>query len=179
MTIDINPRLEDEKLILSPLQENDFEELYMAASNPEIWEQHPNKNRWRRDVFKVFFDGAIKSKGAFKIVDKSTGKVIGSTRFYDYNPKDQSILIGYTFFAKEYWGKGMNHMVKRMMLDYIFQFVSIVNFHVGAENVRSQISISRLGVTKIAEEEVTYFGEEPKLNYVYTINKEQWSEINI
>ena len=56
----------------------------------------------------------------------------------------------------------------------IFQFVQTVNFHVGAENIRSQKSISKLGVKKIAEEEVTYFGEEPKLNFVYSINKEDW-----
>lgn len=174
MIFNIQPTLENEKLILCPLQEGDFEELHSAASNPEIWEQHPNINRWRRDVFKVFFEGAINSKGAFKIVDKSTGNVIGGTRFYDYDSNENSILIGYTFFDKQYWGKGFNHLVKTMMLDYIFQFVSIVNFHVGAENIRSQISICRLGVTKIAEQEVTYFGEQPKLNYVYSISKNEW-----
>lgn len=61
-----------------------------------------------------------------------------------------------------------------MMLAYIFQFVTRVDFHIGAENIRSQISINRLGVTKIGELEVTYFGEEPKLNFVYRITKEDW-----
>jgi RimJ/RimL family protein N-acetyltransferase len=60
------------------------------------------------------------------------------------------------------------------MLDYIFQFVSKVNFHIGAENLRSQIAISRLGVTKVTEQEITYFGEEPKLNFVYELTREDW-----
>ena len=174
MNINIQPTLENEKVLLKPLTEKDFDELFAVASNPKIWEQHPNKNRYQLEVFKIFFEGAIQSKGAFKIIDKNSDKAIGSTRFYDYNPKDNSILIGYTFFGLSYWGKGFNHAVKSLMLDYIFQFVSQVLFHIGANNVRSQISIGRLGATKIHEQEVTYFGELPKLNYVYSIKKEDW-----
>jgi hypothetical protein len=61
------------------------------------------------------------------------------------------------------------------MLDYIFQFVSKVNFHIGATNIRSQIAISRIGAEKISEQEVTYFGEATKLNFVYEISKENWN----
>jgi RimJ/RimL family protein N-acetyltransferase len=174
MTIDIQPILENNKTILYPLQEQDFEDLYAVAADPKIWEQHPNKDRWKKEVFKIFFDGAIQSKGAFKIVDKTHDNIIGCTRFYDYHELEKSITIGYTFYATQYWGKGINHSVKAMMLDYIFQFVSRVYFHIGADNVRSQIAISRFGTTKIREQEVTYFGEQPKLNYVYSLTKEEW-----
>ena len=174
MNFSLQCTLENENVIVYPLQEEDFEELYSAASNPEIWEQHPNKNRWQKEVFKNFFEGAILSKGAFKVIDKETNKVIGSTRFYDFNEEEKSILIGYTFYEKDYWGKGINHAVKSMMLTYIFQFVSKVDFHIGAENIRSQISINRLNVTKIGEQTVSYFGEEPKLNFVYRLTKEEW-----
>lgn len=174
MNINIQPVLENENIILYPLQEQDFEEVYLAASDPAVWAQHPNKERWQREVFKNFFDGAMKSEGAFKIVDKISGHAIGSTRFYDYSEAGNSILIGYTFFATAYWGKGINHAVKALMLDYIFQFVSVVIFHIGAENIRSQISIGRLGIAKTGEEEVAYFGESSKLNFVYRITKEVW-----
>ncbi|NGM66897.1 GNAT family N-acetyltransferase [Sphingobacterium sp. SGR-19] len=174
MEFDIQPTLENEKIVLYPLQEGDFEALYTTASDPKIWEQHPNKNRWRKDVFSMFFDGAIQSKGAFKIVDKATGNIIGSTRFYDYDKQQDSLFIGYTFYAIDYWGKGINQSVKTMMLDYIFQFVSKVKFYIGTENIRSQIAISRIGAQKIAEQEVTYFGEAPRLNFVYEISKEEF-----
>jgi hypothetical protein len=65
------------------------------------------------------------------------------------------------------------------MLNYIFQFVSKVYFHIGANNVRSQISLDRLGTTKIGEQEVTYFGELPKLNFVYSISKEEWDQLGV
>lgn len=177
MSINIQPlTLQNEKVILYPLQEFDFESLLLSASDPKIWEQHPNKDRWKKEVFKNFFEGAIQSNGAFKIVDKNTEKIIGSTRFYDFDEKENSILIGYTFYSIQYWGKGINQSVKKIMLDYIFQFVSIVYFHIGAENIRSQIAIRRLGATKVSEKEVTYFGEEPKLNYVYYLDKKGWLE---
>lgn len=175
MNFDIQPILENDKVILYPLKEDDFEALYAVASDPKIWEQHPNKDRWKREVFLTYFDGAIQSRGAFKIIDKATGKIAGSTRLYDFNEQDNSILIGYTFYATEYWGKGINRSVKILMLDYIFQYVSEVYFHVGAGNVRSQIAITRVGATKVGEQDVAYFGEPDRLNFVYRITKEEWS----
>lgn len=168
--------LEDEKVILYPLQEADFEGLYAVASDPEIWKQHPNKDRWKREVFQVFFEGALRSGGAYRIVDKLTGDIAGSTRMYDYNPQTDTILIGYTFFATRFWGKGYNPAVKKLMLDYLFQYVSTVEFQIGAVNVRSQIAITRLGAVKMGELEIAYFGEAPKLNFIYHIQKADWQK---
>src|SRR5690606_18963582 len=170
----IQPILENTKVILYPLQEKDFELLYKVASDPEIWKQHPDNDRWKKEIFKTFFEGAIQSKGAFKIVDKTTGNTIGSTRFYNYNEHESSIFIGYTFYAVEYWGKGINQLVKATLLDYIFQYVSRVYFHIGENNIRSQVAIGRIDADKIAEEVVTYPDGASRLNFVYEISKEKW-----
>jgi N-acetyltransferase len=175
-TFDLQPILEDENYILMPLEWSDFEALYQVASDPEIWEQHPNKDRWKSEVFQVFFEGALQSRGAFKIIDKSPRLVIGSTRIYDYKDLDNSILIGYTFYAKTFWGTGVNHKVKSLLLDYLFQYVDVVIFHIGAQNLRSQISISRLGAIQTGEVEVAYHGEAVKHNFVYQIQKDSWKK---
>jgi hypothetical protein len=52
MSIDIQLKLENEKVILYPLKESDFDGLYAVASDPNIWAQHPNKDRWKIEVFK-------------------------------------------------------------------------------------------------------------------------------
>jgi len=174
--INLQPTLKNDSIVLYPLKEEDFETLYAVAADPDIWAQHPNKDRWKKEVFQTFFEGAMQSGGAFRVVYKATGMTIGSTRFYDYNSEGKSIFIGYTFYATSYWGKGINSMVKALMLDYIFQFVDRVHFHIGAENIRLQVAISRLGAVKFAEQEVTYFGEAPKLNFVYEINKAAWRQ---
>lgn len=175
MSIPIQPMLENELVQLNPLQASDFEELYSLASDPLVWEQHPNKNRWKREVFETFFNGAMESQGAFKIIEKQTGRAIGSSRFYDFNESENSILIGYTFYGREFWGKGFNLSVKKLMLDYIFNYVSKVYFHIGAGNVRSQIAIGRVGAVKVAEENIAYYGEEEKLNFIYALSKDQWN----
>ncbi|MFB6454295.1 GNAT family N-acetyltransferase [Chitinophaga sp. Hz27] len=174
MEFNIQPILENDRATLEPLQAADFETVYATASDPLVWEQHPNKTRWQKDVFRVYFDGAMESKGAFKIIDKRSGKVAGSTRYYDYNAADNSIMIGYTFYAREFWGTGLNMSVKKLMLDYIFQYVDKVIFQVGATNTRSQIAMGRVGAVKTGEETITYYGEAPKHNFIYTINKSDW-----
>jgi RimJ/RimL family protein N-acetyltransferase len=166
--------LGNDKVILIPLQPDHFDGLYAVASDPLIWEQHPNPDRYKKEVFEVYFKGAINSKGAFLIKNAKSGEVIGCTRFYDYNAEDKTILIGYTFFARSCWGKGINHAVKHLMLDHAFQFVDKVIFHVGAMNKRSQIAMERLGAIKTGEVEVAYFGETTKLNFIYTIEKKKF-----
>ncbi len=169
--MNLQPILENEIAQLVPLLESDFEILYQVASDPLIWEQHPNKDRYKRAVFQNFFDGAMQSKGAFKIVNKASGDIIGSTRFYDYDDANKSVLIGYTFYGRAYWGSHYNPAVKKLMLEYAFQFVNTVYFHIGAENIRSQKAIERLGAKKVREINVAYHGEPEKLNFEYCIEK--------
>lgn len=143
--------LENEFVKLVPLAETDFEHLYQVASDPLIWEQHPNKDRYKKEVFQQFFDDAIKIKSAFLIIEKSSEKVIGSTRYYDYKADNSSIAIGYTFFAKAFWGGQFNRETKRLMIDYAFQFVDKIYFHIGAENIRSQKGTEKIGALKVNE----------------------------
>lgn len=174
MTFDTQTILENDRVLLLPLTPEDFDALYAQASNPEVWEQHPTKNRWQKEVFENFFAGAIASKGAYKVMDKNTGQVIGSTRFYDHNPKEASVCIGYTFYGKPYWGKGFNPAVKKLMLEYAFQFVEVVVFHIGACNIRSQIAIGRLGAQQVGEEMIVYAGEQANQNVIYHLTKDDW-----
>lgn len=171
MAFNAQPILENDDVLLRPVAENDFADLYAVAADPKVWEQHPNKDRWQEAVFRNFFEGAMQSGGAFAIISKATGRVIGSTRFYEYDEADNSVFIGYTFYGRESWGKGVNPAVKKLMLDYAFRFVDKVYFHIGAANIRSQVAIGRLGAVKIMEENVAYVGEAPRLNYRYVLEK--------
>lgn len=169
--------LQNELIQLKPLAEADFDKLYLAASDPLTWEQHPNKERYKHDVFRSFFDGGIESKGAFAAIDIKTGEIIGSSRYYEYDDVNKSIAIGYTFLGRQHWGKQYNAMMKTLMLDYAFNFVDTVIFHIGANNFRSQKAITKLGAIKFDEAAVTYQGEQKAhLNYFYKITKAQWQE---
>ena len=170
MPFDLQPTfLKDNLITLIPLQETDFDRLYEVASNPLVWEQHPNPNRYRLEDFKTYFKGAIDSKGAFLVVDSVTNETVGCSRYYGYNADEKSVLIGYTFVGIKFWGKGYNKALKKLMLDYAFQYVDKVYFHIGAFNLRSQKAIKKIGAHKVDEYEVEYYGEASKLNFVYLL----------
>ena len=179
MQFDLQPTfLQDSSIKLIPLAETDFANLFEIASNPLVWEQHPNPNRYKLEDFSNYFKGAIESKGAFLILDVTTNETVGCSRYYDYNEEDNSteasVLIGYTFIGTKFWGNGYNKALKKLMLDYAFQFVDKIYFHIGAFNYRSQKAIEKIGATKVDEFEVEYYGEISKLNFVYVIDKSQW-----
>lgn len=175
--IPLQPHLENEVIKIRPLKPEDFETLYEIASDPLIWEQHPNKNRYEKEVFKTFFSGAIESKGAFLVFNSKTNVPIGSSRFYDFNAEKKSVLIGYTFLSRESWGKKINKSLKSLMLNYAFRYVDTVLFHVGAKNVRSQKAMEKLGIKKVGQEEIAYYGEQENLNYIYQIDKSAWNKL--
>jgi N-acetyltransferase len=175
--INFQPILQNDLVVAYPLSVSDLEILYKAASDPLIWEQHPNKDRYQRPAFENYFKGAMESGGAFLVKDAQTNEVIGSSRYSDYDPETNTVSVGYTFFVRSHWGKGHNYALKKLMLDHVFQFVSRVTFYIGAVNKRSQISLERLGAVKTGEEEMAYYGEPAKLNYIYTITKEQWPQL--
>ena len=162
MNFNIQPTLASELIKIIPLTDDDFERLYEVASDPLIWEQHPNKNRYQREVFETFFKGAMESKGAFLVTDEATGKVIGSSRYYDFDAAQNSIAVGYTFIGRDYWGNGYNKALKQLMFDYAFQFVDKIILHIGATNYRSQKAAEKLGAKKVDEIEVAYYGEPAK-----------------
>ena len=173
MIFNLQPTLQNDFVILQPLAPADFERLYAVAADPLVWEQHPNKNRYQREVFQTFFEGAIQSQGAFLVLDAMTKDVIGSTRFYDFDEITSCISIGYTFYGRNYWGKPYNHSAKALMLDYAFQHVSSVLFFIGANNIRSQIAIGRVGAVKIREENIAYYGETPNINFVFEVTRSE------
>jgi len=170
--------LEGELIRLRLLQQDDLDTLYEVASDPKIWEQHPNKERYQRPVFEMYFKGAMESGSAYLVTDQSTGQVIGCSRFYDFNADAKSISIGYTFLARAYWGKGFNKSLKTMMLNYAYKFANEVIFHVGNHNIRSQKAMEKLGAVKTGEAEMSYYGEAPHINFIYSIQKESWNKAN-
>ena len=176
MNFDLQPILENDVIKIQPLIPTDFETLYAVASDPLLWEQHPNKDRYKRDVFETFFKGAIESNGAFLVINKKTNQAIGTSRFYGFDAEASSVVIGYTFIARSHWGKDYNKALKALMINHAFQFVDNVLFHVGAVNVRSQKAMNNIGGKKIGEIEMQYYGEPTKLNFIYKINKLDWQD---
>ena len=143
--MDLQPTLTGTLLELRPLQPDDFDALFAAAGDPLIWEQHPEPDRYTREVFQTYFDGAIASRGAFAIIDSKTQKIIGSSRYCNLDPAASEVEIGWTFLQRAYWGGEHNRELKTLMLDHAFRFINRVVFVIGENNVRSQKAIEKIG----------------------------------
>jgi RimJ/RimL family protein N-acetyltransferase len=145
MPFDLQPTLEGKLLSLRPLRPEDFQDLYAVASDPLIWEQHPNNDRHELEVFKEFFKDAIESGGALVAIDPNNGRIIGSSRFHEYQEQESEIEIGFTFLARSHWGGAYNGEMKQLMLRHAFQFVESVVFVIGLENFRSRKAVEKIG----------------------------------
>jgi RimJ/RimL family protein N-acetyltransferase len=153
MTLDLQAPLSNNVVTLTPLREDDYDALFMVASDPLIWAQHPASDRWKPDVFRAFFDGAIASKGAYLIRDSDTDEVIGSSRFHAYDPETRVVEIGWTFFKRSHWGGCYNGATKKLMLTHAFGFVDHVILYAGQTNHRSRKAIERIGGVQIGVRE--------------------------
>lgn len=145
MPFELQPTLRGDLLELRPLRADDFDALFAAASDPLIWEQHPESDRYTAEKFRRYFDGAMQSGGAFAVIDRMTGRIIGSTRYHGYDPASREIEIGWTFLARSHWGGAHNREMKRLLLEHAFGFVDRVVFLVGPHNIRSQRAVEKIG----------------------------------
>jgi N-acetyltransferase len=148
MPFDLQPTLKGELLTLRPLRPEDFHDLCAVAADPLIWEQHPNRDRHREEVFRQFFHEALESGGALIAIDSDDEQVIGSSRFHAYDPEKSEIEIGWTFLARSRWGGLYNLEMKQLMLGHAFRFVKKVVFLVGPQNLRSQRALEKIGAVR-------------------------------
>ncbi len=168
--------LKNDLVALNPLNEVDFESLYDIASDPLIWEQHPAVDRYNKEVFQSFFKLAMESESAFLLRKTDTQEIIGSTRFCDYDSENRSIVIGYTFLARKYWGTAINKSLKTLMINYAFaQGMQTVTFYAGAANFRSQKAIEKLGAIKVKEFIKEDNGVEMH-KVAFAISREKWDK---
>jgi RimJ/RimL family protein N-acetyltransferase len=168
---DLQPSLRGDLIELRPLRPEDWDDLFAVASDPLIWEQHPESDRYKEEIFKVFFREALECGGAFVIIDTTSQQIIGSTRFYGYDLEKSEIEIGWTFLARKYWGGRYNRELKQLMLAHAFKFVESVVLLVGENNIRSQKATEKIGGIRDGLVKKVNGNRSPGLNVRYVIKK--------
>ncbi|MFZ4262716.1 GNAT family N-acetyltransferase [Sphingobacterium sp. HJSM2_6] len=161
--------LKNDLIHLIPLEKSDFEWVYAAASDPEIWEQHPDRNRYTPVGFTQYFQKLLACDIPYLILDLKTEQVIGATSYYQCNEAQKSVAIGFTFLKKAYWGGTYNSSLKKLMIEYAFESLDSIYFHVRDQNLRSQKAIEKLG----AVFNKTYLAEDNSSEQIeYILKKE-------
>jgi RimJ/RimL family protein N-acetyltransferase len=142
---DFQPTLDGARVLIRPVVATDWDGMFAAAADPKLWELHPASDRYTELAFRKYFDGALSSGSAFAFVQRDSGKTIGSSRYYGYDPVAREVEIGWTFIARDYWGGSYNAEIKQLMLEHAFQFVDTVVFWVGETNFRSRGAMEKIG----------------------------------
>lgn len=155
MTKDIfieQPVLENERVLLRPISENDFENFLLFSLNePEIWRYglvtaagKENLRRYIDTAVKNFYE---KKEYPFIVFDKQSGRYAGSTRFYDIQQNWLTTQLGYTWYGKDFQRTGLNRHCKLLLLTYVFEEWGLerCEFRADANNAASIAAMKAIG----------------------------------
>ncbi|HLF02417.1 MAG TPA: GNAT family protein [Anaerolineales bacterium] len=140
---------------LEPLNESHAEGLFKAGTDPEVWTylfreafiSAADVREWVAGAQKVAATG---EQLPFAIIELSTGRAVGSTRYMDIVPADRRLEIGWTWLAREQWRTPVNTECKYLLLRHAFESLKCLRVQLKTDlrNVRSQRAIERLGAVK-------------------------------
>lgn len=172
-TIDLQPTLQNDSVIIRPLKEEDFDALYNVAKDPLIWEQHTD-DRYKKEVFEPFFRDSMESGGALAIVDRKTNGIVGSSRYKPVDGIESALEIGWTFLARKYWGGTVNKAVKTLMIDHAFKYFDDVILYIDKDNIRSQKAAKKIGAIRQPDDSPFCLVRRDDRDLAYLINKNEW-----
>jgi len=171
---DPQPSLTTARLSLRPLLAGDREGLFAAASDPEIWAQHPAPDRFRREVFDRYFDFLAGTGRTLVVSETRSGEIIGCSQYYPVPDHNGEVGIGFTFLARAWWGGAWNREMKAAMVAHVLKTQPRVWFHIGPDNKRSQIATTRLGA-RFAYDARLDLGSGASDYKCYTLTAQDWA----
>ena len=174
MNFEDQPHLTGETLTLAPMTAEDFEPLYLAASDPGIWAGHPVKDRHKRDVFRPYFDFLLTAGGSLVARDINSKAVIGCSKYYVAPARPDDIAIGFTFLARAYWGGASNFDLKRAMVDHALKSFGSVWFDIDPVNFRSQAATLKIGAVHRYDCEMI-LAQDPYMWKCYELTARNWA----
>ena len=146
--------LEDAYVALEPLTPDPAPALEAAAADGELWKlwftSAPGLGETAGYIAKALAGQQAGLMLPFAVREKSSGEIVGSTRFYDYVDDPRRAAIGYTWYAKRWQKSHLNTACKRLLLQHAFESLGCVavEFHTDHRNLDSQRAIERLGAQR-------------------------------
>ncbi len=136
---------------LVPLQKEHRDGLLAAASDGKLWElwytSVPSEETIDQYIETALTEQLHGRSLPFTIIDISTNKIIGCTRYCNAVPNNRRLEIGYTWYAKSCHKTGINTECKYLLLQHAFEQLNCiaVEFKTHSHNKESKRAISRLG----------------------------------
>ena len=179
--------LEGKFVRLEPLHEKHRAGLCDAIADGELWNLYVTTVP-PLDQIHLFFKNAQAAFEtgdglAFATIDKSTGKVAGSTRFMKANLPNKRLEIGFTFLGKSWQKTGINTEAKLLMLTHAFEVMDLnrVEFLTDYFNNTSRNAILRLGAKEegLLRSHMVMPNGRVRDSMLYSIVKHEWSGVKL
>ncbi|AYN03124.1 GNAT family N-acetyltransferase [Flavobacterium sp. 140616W15] len=179
-----NVVLEDDLVLLRPLQTTDVENLLEISLNePETWEYSLIRANGKENL-ENYIAIALKARDnkiefPFIVFDKKSGKYAGSTRFYDIQLSFKTLQLGYTWYGSAFRGTGLNKHCKYLLLQYAFETMGMerVEFRADNNNQRSVAAMKSIGckVEGVLRNHMPTFGSDVRRDtIILSIVREEW-----
>ena len=176
--------LETERLILRPWGEDDAEDLYTYASDPEVgppagWPPHMSVEHSREIIRTV-----LSAPETYAVCLKESGKSIGSIGFHrnDLAEDDDEYELGY-WIGKPFWGQGLIPEASREMLRYAFENLGLNRIWCGYYdgNEKSRRVQEKLGFVYQRKTEGLLVPQmnELRIGHVMLMTRETWEKVKI
>lgn len=149
----MTPILEGTRVRLEPMTLAHLPALEAVAFDDRIWRFMMFRMRTPADI-RAWVEDALQKEAAgtdqpWVTVLKSTNRVVGSTRFLDFDQKNRTTELGSTWLAPEFHGAGINPEAKLLQLTYAFEQLGLnrVALKTHHENLQSQTAMKKIGAT--------------------------------
>ncbi|MEA2529838.1 MAG: N-acetyltransferase [Thermomicrobiales bacterium] len=143
--------LEGRRVRLEPIGHEHADDLVVAAGDRAIWRYIP-LDPSSTESMRTWIDGSIADREAgtvlrFAIVDRASGRAVGSTSLFDIRPKDRGIEIGWTWLGRDAQRTGINTECKHLLLRHCFETVGAIRVQLKTHrlNFTSRRAIERIG----------------------------------
>jgi N-acetyltransferase len=179
------PTLTGERIELRPLDASDRQALLDAAADGQLWNLKVTAVP-SAETIDAYIDTALSGRAAgtvmpFAIVDRTSGRVIGSTRFWKIDRTHRKLEIGHTWLSESAQRTRANTEAKWLLLTYAFDTLHCVRvqFTTDELNEKSRAAILRLGAKQegiVRHERIMPDGR--KRNSVrFSIIDDEWPEV--
>ncbi|KWO53224.1 GNAT family N-acetyltransferase [Burkholderia territorii] len=183
---DEQPTLVGERIMLRPLDASDRQALLDAAADGRLWNLKVTVVPGE-DTVDAYIDAALQGRAAgtvmpFAIVDRASGRVMGSTRFWKIDRNNRKLEIGHTWLSESAQRTHANTEAKWLLLSYAFDTLHCVRvqFTTDELNEKSRAAILRLGAKQegiVRHERIMPDGR--KRNSVrFSIIDDEWPDVS-
>ena len=144
-------QLEGQKVKLIPMLETHKSALLKAVADGKLWElwftSAPSVDTIDSYVEKALNDSNEGTAFPFVVLDKKSGKIIGTTRYCNASLENKRLEIGFTWYSERFQLTGVKTECKHLLLKFAFEELNCiaVEFRTNWHNLRSRVAISRLG----------------------------------